>query len=125
MNNVNWDLFKCRCSAISAMLANSSSNPCITEKQTETLRQYETKSKLTDNQKEEMARLLVLKDNTGKIILGDTCIAYLLEEYAWKTEGMVKVTKELIDVPQMQKGTIVEPQSILLLSQYDNEEYKA
>lgn len=125
MSNVNWDLFKCRCSAISAMLANSSSNPCITEIQSELLKQLEAKPKPTDKQKEEMARLIVLKKNTGKVVLGDTCISYLLEEYAWKTEGMVKVTKELIDVPQMQKGTIVEPQSILLLSQYDEIQYTA
>lgn len=125
MSNVNWDLFKCRCSAISSMLANSSSNPCITEIQSELLKHLEAKQTPTDKQKQEMARLLVLKENSGKVILGDTCISYLLEEYAWKTEGMVKVTKELIDVPQMQKGTIVEPQSILLLSQYDEQEYKA
>lgn len=125
MQQINFDDFKCRCSSIGNMLAESSENPCITEKQTETLKFLESKPSLTENQQKEMARLLVLKSNVGKIILGATCITYLLEEYAWRTEGMVRVTKELIDVPQMQKGTIVEPQSLLLLSQYDGVEYKA
>ncbi len=122
---MNFDDFKCRCSAISGMMADSAESPKITEKQTETLKQLEAKETLTDNQKTEMARLQVLKENGSKIILGGTCITYLLEEYAWRTEGMIRVTKELMDVPQMQKGTIVEPQSLLLLSQYDGVEYKA
>lgn len=121
----DFSKFKCRCSSIGAMMADSAENPKITEKQTETLKQLEAKEVLTDKQKDEMARLQVLKENGTKIILGGTCITYLLEEYAWRTEGMVRVTKELIDVPQMQKGTIVEPQSVLLLSQYDGVEYKA
>lgn len=122
--NANFDYFKCRCSKINAMLSNSRDNPVLTQKQSETLAMLEKKATLTDNQKDEMARLNILKENSGKIILGDTCISYLLEEYSWRTEGMVRVTKELLDIPQMQKGTIVEPQSLLLLSQYDGEEYK-
>lgn len=125
MSEINFDLFKCRCSAISAMLATSASTPCITEKQTETLRKLEAKETLTASQAEEMARLLTLKSNVGKVALGDTCISYLMEEYAWKTQGMVRVTKELMDIPQMQKGATVEPQSLALLSQFDEVEYKA
>jgi hypothetical protein len=121
----NADDFKCRCSSIHAMMADSRENPAITEKQTIVLSQLEAKPSLTEPQKKEMARLQVLKANAGKIILGQTCITYLLEEYAWRTQGMVRVTKELVDVPQMQKGTIVEPESLLLLSQYDEVEYKA
>lgn len=105
------------------MLANSRSNPCITEKQLKTLDELEKKPSLSPNQKDEMARLLVLKENTGKVILSDVCVTYLMEEYAWKVEKMVRVTKELMDVPQMQKGTIVEPQSLKMLSMLDGVDY--
>lgn len=115
--------FKVRCSAISSVLANSRSNPCLTEKQTARLSELEGKETLTDKMKEEMADLLVKKENGNKVILSDTCIAYLMTEYAWITEGMVSVTRELLDIPQMQKGTIVEPQSLALLSIVDGTYY--
>ena len=123
--DIDWSDFKCRCSQISLMMADSRDNPTITEKQELALNDLQAKAGLSDKQKAELDRLLVLKANSGKAILGTACITYLLEEYAWRTEGMVRVTKELTDVPQMQKGTIVEPQSLLLLSQYDGVEYRA
>lgn len=121
--DVNFDSFKVRCSAISMALSNSRSNPVITEKQILRLKELESKPTLTENMKEEMAELLVKKENGKKVILSDTCISYLMTEYAWRTEGMVSVTKELIDIPQMQKGTIVEPESLKLLSIVDGQIY--
>lgn len=121
---IDWQDFKCRCSSIHAILSNSKSNPCLTDKQSVLLSELEKKEKLTPNQQEEMARLLVLKENSTKVILSDSCITYLMEEYAWRTQGMVRVTKELMDVPQMQKGTLVEPESLEVLSFVDNIQYK-
>lgn len=123
METIDWDDFKVRCSCISSVLAESRSNPCLTEKQAAELSELEAKDKLTDKQKERVAELLVKKENSTKVILSDTCIAYLLDEYAWRTEGMVRVTKELMDVPQMQKGIFVEPDSLKLLSAVDDEAY--
>lgn len=117
--------FKVRCSQISSVLAESRSNPCLTEKQAVRLSELEAKDKLTDNMKQELAELLVKKENSSKVILSDTCIAYLLEEYAWATERKVRVTKEIMDVHQMQKGIFVETESIQLLSIVDGVEYKA
>jgi len=117
--------FKVRCSAISCVLANSRSNPVLTEKQALRLLELRGKDALTDKMKEEMADLLVKEVNGSKIILSDTCISYLMTEYAWQTEGMVAVTRELMDIPQMQKGTIVESDSLKLLSKVDGIFYNA
>lgn len=121
---IDWQDFKCRCSAIHSIVSNSRSNPCITEKQQLLLDELDKKETLTEKQKEERTRLIQLKDNSTKVILSDTAITYLLEEYAWRTQGMVRVTKELMDIPQMQKGTIVEPQSLDLLSYVDKVKYE-
>lgn len=121
---INWDKFKCRCSSIHMALAESRSNPCLTEKQGERLKELEGKESLTDKMKLEMADLLVKKENSTKVILSDTYISYLMEEYAWQTEKMVRVSKELLDIPQIQKGTIVEADSLNLLSLVSGEEYK-
>lgn len=121
---INWDDFKVRCSSIHMALAESKSNPCLTEKQALRLDELEGKDALTDKMKLELTDLLVKKDNSNKVILSDTYISYLMEEYAWRTEKMVRVSKELLDIPQMQKGTIVEADSLKLLSIVSGEEYK-
>ena len=123
MIDINFDDFKVRCSAIHAAMANSRSNPVLTEKQLVRLNELEGKDTLTDKMQLELAELLVKKKNGSKIILSDTCIAYLMEEYAWKTQKMVRVTREIMDIPQMSKGAIVEPQSLQLLSIVDGELY--
>lgn len=93
---VNWDNFKCRCSAISKIMATSRSNPCLTETQTKELAELEKKQSLTEVQSKRLAELLVKKENSAKVILSDTAIEYLMEVYAWETEGMVPVSKEIL-----------------------------
>lgn len=121
---INWQDFKCRCSSIHMILANSQSNPCITEKQLVELSDLEAKQSLTVKQKERVVELLERKDNGSKIVLSDTCISYLMEEYSWKTQKMTRITKTLMDVPQLQKGRIVESDSLKLLSIVDGVDYK-
>lgn len=118
----NADKFKCRASAAHCIMSNSRSNPQLTEKQAERLRELEIKPNLTENMKEELAMLLVKKENSSKVILSDTCITYLMEWYAWETENMERITKEL-EISQMEKGKIVEPMSLRLLSLVDDVEY--
>lgn len=120
---INWQDFKVRCSAISMAMADSKANPTLTEKQMARLKELEGKDKLTDIMQAEMAELLVKNKNGTKVILSATCIGYLMTEYAWLTEGMVSVTRELMDIPQMQKGTIVESESLQLLSIVDGRIY--
>lgn len=123
-NNITFDDFKVRCSAIHIAMSNSRSNPCLTEKQVIRLNELQSKETLTEKMKLELAELLIKQENGTKVILSDTCIAYLMEEYAFKTEGMIRVSKEIMDVPQMSKGTMVEPQSLQLLSIVDGVMYK-
>lgn len=119
----NFDDFKVRCSSISTVLSNSRSNPILTDKQVIRLKELEGKDTLTPHMTAELAELIIKKDNGSKVILSDTCISYLMSEYAWRTEGMVSITRELIDIPQMQKGSIVEAESLALLSLVDGVYY--
>jgi hypothetical protein len=120
---INFDNFKCRCSAIHMAMADSRDNPTLTEKQTVRLAELEAKETLTETMKAELAKLLVNKANATKVVLSATYIGYLMAEYAWVTQGMVSVTRELMDIPQMQKGCIVEPESLALLSIVDGKYY--
>lgn len=124
MADINFDDFKVRCSAISMVLANSRSNPVLTEKQAIRLDELEGKIGLTEKMKDELAELLVKRQNGTKVILSDTCISYLMSEYAWKTQRMVCVTRELMDIPQLQKGVLVEAESLMLLSKVDGVLYQ-
>lgn len=124
VKEINWDDFKCRCSSIHMAMSDSRSNPVLTEKQEIELIDLESRSSLTDKMKEKLSELLVKKENSKKVILSDTYISYLMEEYSWRTEGMVRVSKELMDIPQLQKGTIVEPLSLKLLSLVDGVDYE-
>lgn len=121
---VNFDDFKCRCSAISKILSQSRSNPCITEKQIEELAELEKKGKITDKQKERIAELQQKRDNGKKVVLSDLCIEYLMEWYALETEGMIPINKESLDILSLNKGKLVEEESGLLLSKVDGVIYK-
>lgn len=116
MDTIRWDKFKVRCSAISKVMANSQSNPQITEIQVKELAELEKKPTLTEKQKERAVELIVKRENGKKIVLSDGCIEYLMEVYAWETEKMIPVTKESMDILQMKKGKMQENDSIALLS---------
>lgn len=124
MSTINWDLFKCRCSGISKILANGADGRQITEKQELELMRLEDKIDLTPKLKEERERLRALQANKGKIVLGETAIAYLMEVYAWETEGMIPVSKESMDILSMSKGKKQEAQAGALLNFVDNVTYK-
>ncbi|MEO7049657.1 MAG: hypothetical protein ABI091_30415 [Ferruginibacter sp.] len=124
IKEIDWDSFKCRCSSIHMAMADSRSNPVLTEKQELELTDLESKESLTVKQKEKLAELIIKKENCSKVVLSDTYVSYLMEEYSWRTESKVRVSKELMDIPQLQKGTIVEPLSLRLLSLVDGVEYK-
>jgi hypothetical protein len=120
---VDFSKFKCRCSAISKILSNSRDNPVITEKQSILLADLEKKPVLTDKQADEMARLIVLRENKDKIILSDTCIDYLMEVYAWETEGMIPVSKESMDLLAIRKGKECQTEGIEMMSILFDEAY--
>lgn len=103
-------------------MSKSMANPCLTEKQALRLVELEAKGIVTGKQQEEMADLLVKRANSSKIVLSDTCIAYLMEVYAWETARKVSVSKDM-DIEYIQKGRLVEPESIELLSFVENTVY--
>ncbi len=120
----NWDEFRCRASAVSKMMANSRSNPQLTPNQVQWLIDYEARTKEpSDNIKAEYARLMTIKGNSGKIILGDGCIEYLMEVYAWETEGMISVGKESLETLAMSKGKKQEGVAKELLELVEECEY--
>lgn len=126
--DISFNQFKVRCSAISKAQSNSRSNPQLTEKQAETLANYRAKLEagwdISAKQREDYTFLVEKEGNGSKIILSDTCIEYLMVEYAWRTEGMISVSKESMDLVAMQKGKVVEAMSGKLLSLIDDVEYK-
>lgn len=119
IESYNWDNFRIRCSAIHSVLASSRSNPCLTQKQANRLVELNTKETLTDKMKAELSDLLQRQENSAKVVLSESCISVLIDEWAWQKEGMVRVSREILDVPQMQKGILVEFESLLLLSKVD------
>lgn len=121
--SINWQEFKVRCSAINKIMSNSRSNPQLTEKQAERFKKLEKKQPLTQKQAEEFAELLVKRANSAKVILSDTCIEYLMEEYAWRVHKKKPVSKEL-DIAYTRKGRLGEEDGIDLLSTVDNVYYE-
>lgn len=118
----NW---KCRCSSISKMMSNSKENAPLTDLQVIRLRELEKKAdcdEITVKQRAEMTELIGKRTRSADVILSDICIAYLLEAYAWETERMCSITKE-IDVEYFDRGRKTEPESVELLGFVDNTPY--
>ncbi len=124
--SINWQEFKVRCSAINSIMSNSRANPTLTENQVKKLKELRDKQQakgfLTTAQETELAELEVKEKNGSKIILSDTCIGYLMEEYAWRMAGKKCISKEM-DIEYTQKGKMVEEDSITLLCRVDKALY--
>jgi hypothetical protein len=122
----DWSKWKCRCSGINAMMITARGSEPLTDKQWETVKELGAKmdsGKATDKQKLEYARLLQKNEDSKTVVLGDSAVAYLLECYAWETQGMKSITKEF-HVESFERGRKTEPESIELLSFVDNYPYK-
>lgn len=125
---INWDEFKVRCSAINDVLSESKNSPSLTEIQEGILAKYRKRQdagiKLTSTQKEEFDFLEAKEKNGSKLVLSDTCIEYLMTEYAWLTEGMIPVSKEQLDLEAVKKGNMTESAGIALLTIVDQLPYQ-
>lgn len=119
---IPWQNWKCRCSSISKILTNSSGNAPITEIQLKRLKELDEKPVRTEKQSIELTELILKRENSKVVKLGDTCVAYLLEAFAWETEKMVSITKEL-DVEAFERGRKTELESIGLLNSVDKTTY--
>lgn len=103
-------------------MANSKENPPLTEKQEQELAELEGRPTRTDKMALRVAELVEKRTRSADVILSDTCIGYLTEAYAWETEGMCSITKEM-DVEYFERGRKTEPESIELLSFVDDTAY--
>ena len=81
----------------------------VTAKQLETISTFKAKEKLTDIQRDELARLIEKRDNPT---LSLTCIKRLIKIYAKEVKGR----EEEIRSKYMEKGTIAEDDAITLYS---------
>lgn len=107
-------------------MTNSLENAPLTDLQEIKLRELEKKAdcdEITSKQRIELTRLIQKKEKSREVKLGDVAIQYLLEAYAWETEGMCSITKEM-DVEYFERGRKTEPESIKLLSFVDNMVYQ-
>ncbi len=97
----------------------------ITETQLKRIDELEARTKpMTENMKLEYAELVYKRDNPPPIQLGDTCIDYLMDVYAWETQGMINVSRESMDLMATSKGKKVEGDAITLLCRHDKVLYK-
>jgi hypothetical protein len=115
----NAENFKCRASSLHKIMSESKDNPKLTELQVKRLYELEMQPNLTKRMQEEMATLRLKRENSKKVVLSDTCVDYLMEWYAWETEKIERITKEL-DILQIEKGKIVEPMSFVLLNMIED-----
>lgn len=123
--SIRWDKWLCRCSGISKILTNSQGNAPLTKLQELKVIELQGKQnadKITEKQLIELGTLLQKREMAEDVILSDTCIQYLTEAYAFETEGMISITKEM-DVEYFDRGKKTEPESIDLLSFVDNTRY--
>ena len=120
---MDFNKFKCRCSAIGKIMSNSRSSAPLTEKQQQRLRELAYKLVLTENQKIELAELKLKEERSKDVVLSDTCISYLMEWYALNVYGKKSIQKEF-DIVYTKKGKLVEGDSLLLLSVVEGEIYQ-
>ena len=126
--SIDWiKNFKCRCSAISKMMAEKQGYEALTLKQEITVSELEAKQAskgLTEPQQKELDRLIAKRETSKAIVLSDSCIEVLMDAYAWQTERMFSVSKETMETLSMNKGKKQESQAVALLNFVDDVEYK-
>lgn len=123
---IDFSKFKVRCHKISTILSDSRQSPSITEKQLQRLKELEDKknnNNISQKQELELAELLLKQKNSQNVILSDGYISYLCEEYSYLTTGKINVDKKFLSLHEMEKGTIVELESIAILSMVDGVMY--
>lgn len=104
-------------------MANSKENPPLTELQVKELAELEAKPTRTEKQGQRITELVQKRENSSKVVLSQTAIDYLLEDYAWVTEQKCSITKEL-EIEQIQKGRLGEKEGRELLSYVDDYYYE-
>lgn len=122
---VNWDKFKCRCSGITKILSERQGYGPLSEVQVSRIAELENRVKpMTEPMKLEYTGLLERRERSKEIVLSNMCVDYLMEVYAWETQGMISVNRETLDVAQLNKGKLAEGEAGTLLCRVDRVLYK-
>lgn len=99
---------------------------CITAKQLEKLSALQEKQNgkgLTAKQLEELAQLILKREESEDEPLSEACQVYLMELYSYYRYGR-KFRDKLQDLKQIMKGTQVEEDSLDLIALLDKRHYK-
>jgi hypothetical protein len=108
-----------RCSAIGCIMTEP--RGCITEKQLK-LQQLQDKPKLTEKQLEELAALVLRRKESESEPLSEAAQTYLIELYTYMVHGRRFKDKAQF-IKQIQKGNLVEEDSLDLISRLDKQFY--
>lgn len=114
---MNFDNFKFRCHYLGDLMTCERGSG-ITEKQLETIADYETKDKLTDKQRDELNRLIAKKN--APPALGSTAKKKLVEIFASAKYHRRKEIKS----KYLEKGSTVEEDSITLIARVKKKVYR-
>lgn len=112
---IDFSTWKCRCSALGNIM--SAGKSTITDKQLAQITEFKGKPKLTEKQNAELLRLIKKRDNPE---LSATCKSYLVECYVTAVYGREKDVYS----KYMEKGLMVEEDSMTLYSLFKREFYK-
>lgn len=123
MNNINFNNWKARCSSLSLVCSESRSSAQLTVNQIEELDKLNSLGVLTPKQQERMAYLELKAKKAKELTLSDSYLTYLMDEYAYYTEGMIPVLNDFEGL-QMANGTLVEADSLITLIQAEQKPYQ-
>ena len=116
MKDINFNNWKARCSSLSLVCSESRSSAQLTANQIEELDKLNSLGVLTTKQQERMAYLELKAEKAKELMLSDSYLTYLMDEYALETRGMIKICNDFEGL-QMINGTLVEAESLITLIQ--------
>jgi len=120
---INFDKFKLNCSSIGTLVGASFKEKPLTENQERELFILNNKKKTTEKQKERLNFLNNKINNYNPNVLSNTIKSELIRIYAYEQYNKIQISKKGDAIFSWIKGTMVEMESIKLLSELDGVEY--
>jgi len=118
-----FDNWKANASSARVVISENRQSSALTEKQKAELDTLESKPiQLTAKEIDRYAYLKEKEKKSKELILSDTYVGYLMEEYAYLTQGMIKIDRQF-NTLEMMNGTLVEADSLIALIQAENKPY--
>ena len=120
---INFDKFKLNCSNIGTLIGASFKEKPLTENQERELFILNNKKKLTEKQKKRLNFLNVKINNYNPNAISNTIKSELIKIYAYEQYNKIQIVRKSDAIFSWMKGTMVEMESIKLLSELDGVEY--